>query len=573
MLSIKKFKNKNNLKILINNSIKFLENKKFESALSCINKIKKNYVFPDINFYYSLIYLYYANEYYVNKKYRQALILYLKAEKFSCNLDSKFLNEIYIKLGSCYQYLNNYENAKNIYAKLIKQDKKPDISYGFLLYSMLCSGDWKGIEILMEKIFEKLKSGTSSITPFTSILVSENPDFQYMASKNFSSRFLNKPSKFNVNFKNNLKHKKIKIAYLSSDFYNHATSHLISEMFQQQNNEKFNYYAFSYGKTDNSDISNKVKSSFNQFFIVNDKTDEQISKLLIENEIDIAVDLKGHTKDNRLKILSKKPCPIQISFLGFPGTLGTDFIDYLIMDKYIINKFNREFFSEHIIYMPNSYQCNQIIKTKKANKKNYNLPNDKLILCSLNNSQKYNPALLKVWGDILLENPNTILWLLDDNEAIKQNIINYFKNNNIHSSRILFANKVDTKTHISRMSLADIFLDSYPCNAHTTASDSLQANLPIITMSGTSMSSRVSGSLLNTLELSELICSNFDEYKEKVNYFLNNKYKLEAVRNKISQNKYKKLFNSKLFVNDIENAYQKVWENYLNGNKIADIFI
>ena len=573
MPSIKNTSEKKDLKHLINASINFLENKKFSLALSCIDKIKESYVFPDIDYYYSITYLYYGNEFFTKKKYAQAISLYIKSKSFSKNLEPKFRNEIYIKLASCYEHLNDFNKAKDVYKALINKTNKPSIVLGLLLYAKLRCGDWKQIDRLIEKIYLKLKNGDTSITPFTSIITSDSPNFQYLAAKNFSAKYINTSLKYKYEFKKAREHKRIRVAYLSSDFYNHATSHLIAGMFEYQNHKKFNYYAFSYGKNDNSEIAKRVKESFNNFFSLKNKSDQEISNLLINHEIDIAVDLKGHTKNNRLKILAKKPCPVQVSYLGFPGTLGTNFIDYLIMDKYLINKSNRKYFSENIIHLPYSYQCNERKILSNVSKRMFNLPDNKIILCSLNNSQKYNFSILDAWKSILHNNPNTILWLLNDNVCVKKNILHYFKQSNIKSDRIIFADKLDTNNHISRMSLADIFLDSFPCNAHTTASDALQADLPIVTMSGKTMSSRVSGSLLNTLGLNDLICNSYDDYTNKINYLINNKDKIQKMKNKIKNEKHKKLFNSRIFVGHVEEAYEKIWENYRNGNKIADIFI
>ena len=565
-------KTSTNIKSLIEASITFLENKEFDNALYCLDKIKKNYIFNDINYYYSITFLYYGNFKLNSRNYKRAIELYLKANQYSKNVEYNFQNEILINLASCYQYLKDFENAKNIYEKLLNNKNKPEISEGLLLYAKISSGDWTNMDQLLVKIKRKLEMGISSVTPFTSILTTDNPKLQYLAAKNFSTKFLNKKLFPNVNLAKD-KNKKIKIAYLSSDFYNHATAHLISKMFELQNNNKFDYHAFSYGENYHHPITNRIKASFKKFISINDKTDAEVHELLIRHKIDILVDLKGHTKNNRLGVLSKRPCPIQVSFLGFPGTLGTNFIDYLIMDKYVINEVNRKFFSEKIIYLPNCYQCNEIRAIKKVNKKDFNLPENKIILCSLNNSQKYNFSTLNAWKTILKNNPDTILWLLDDGKKVNEKILAYFKNDNIKADRILFAKKVDTLTHISRMSLADIFLDSFPCNAHTTASDALQANLPIVTISGKSMSSRVAGSLLNTLGLNELICSNFYQYVDKVNYLIKNKKKLKKLKIEIKEKKSLYLFNSKLFVTNIEKAYEKIWHHHLNGNKIADIFI
>ncbi len=547
---------------------------KYNLALSCLDEvIEKKIFFKDIDLYYSVVYLNYGDFYFKKKKFNSAINCFLKAELFISNTDDTLITDIYIKLASSYQCLGDMGAAKNIYEKLNKKKYKPELTLGLLYYSKLSCGEWDKLKSLFNIIKNNLSLGKVSLTPFTAILSTADPNLQYLAAKNFSDKYINTKLKVNRDFKKNINHQKIRIAYLSSDFYNHATSHLIAGLFENQNKEKFDYYAFSYGKLDNSKIARRVKSSFNNFFDIEAQSDEEISKILYNHEIDIVVDLKGHTKNNRLKCLSTRPCPVQISYLGFPGSLGTDFIDYLIMDSFIVNKNNRSFFNENIVYLPNSYQCNENKPKILLSKKDLNLPDDKIILCSLNNAQKYNIKLLNIWAQILIENPNTILWLLDDNKIVIKNIINFFINKKINKSRIVFATRTDTKTHISRMVLADIYLDSYPCNAHTSASDALQANLPIVTISGNSMSSRVTGSLLKTINAEELICQNYSEYKKKINFLINNKSALSKIRDKIRKNKNKNLFNSKLFAINLEKAYEKIWKIFLNGKKIADIKI
>ena len=207
------------------------------------------------------------------------------------------------------------------------------------------------------------------------------------------------------------------------------------------------------------------------------------------------------------------------------------------------------FFKENIIYLPDCYQCNDEKKPQliKLTRKELHLPEDKIILCSLNNTQKYNKKLFDVWVDILKKNKNTVLWLLDD-KGIKDNIYDYFDKQGIENNQIILSPRVETRTHISRLALADLFLDSFPCNAHTTASDALFANLPIITLAGKSMASRVSSSLLNTIGLDDLISSDFEEYKKKINFYIKNKKELKKLRKRIEQKKFENSLIQKLLL-------------------------
>lgn len=550
----------------------FVKSKNYNLALACLDDIKKiNIKFPNIDLNYSRVYFNIGHDNLISKKYDTAIYYFNISKNSIIDNNYDFLIDIYLNIGSCQQLLGKYTEAKLTYEKLLKLDNCPALVYGLLAYSKLCLGDILDLNKIKDKINDNLNKGLLSLTPFTSILISESPKYQYLTSKYFSASFLNKKKKVALYSKNKL-HNKIKVAYLSSDFYNHATSHLIAGIFENQNHQDFDYYAISYGKIDDSDIAKRVRNSFKNFISVNNRSDDEIAKLLVQLEIDIAIDLKGHTQNSRLNILSSKPCPIQLSYLGFPGTLGTDFIDYLIFDNYVVNANNRYYFNENIIFLPNSYQCNEEKKLISVCKKDSGLPENKFILCSLNNSRKYNIELLDCWSNILFNNPNTILWLLNDKKEIKDKLLSYFASKKIKLHRIIFANKVDTQKHISRLSLADLYLDSYPCNAHTSASDALQANLPIVTLTGRSMSSRVTGSLLNSLDLQELITNNFYNYEKKINQLIRNKDQLKMIKMKIIKNK-KNIFNAKNFVCNLEKAYKLIWNNFKNGKKIADIFI
>ena len=561
----------------LDNSVIFRENNKFSLAINCLEEIQdQNLDNPLIFYNMALTYYSYGNFSLKKNDYILAINCYKKAIIFFDEGDSNnVLADIYIKLAHCFQNLKDYKNMKISHESLTKLENKPLISYGLLLYSKLCCADFIGRDKLLNNIKKGLIQGFATITPFTSILVSDDPKIHFLAAKNYCNQYSKIEKKNNLRHINKHKNKKIKVAYLSSDFYNHATSHLMVDMLEKQNKDKFEYYCFSYGKNDNSEVSQRIRKAFNNFYFVKDKSDKEIASMIRDLDINITVDLKGHTKQNRLNIMSFRPSPIQVSYLGFPGTLGTQFIDYLIMDNYIINSSNRKFFTENIIHMPSSYQCNSNYSKaiKPLDREYLNLPKDKFILCSLNNSQKYNKKLLNSWANILKNNSNTVLWLLDDNNLVKENILILFENKDIDLNRIFFSPRVDTREHLSRMALADLFLDSFPCNAHTTASDALLVDLPIITLSGRSMSSRVTGSFLSVLGLEELIANDYKEYEKKINYYINNQEKLNQIKKKINTNKNVVLFNSEKFSKDIEKAYEKIWNNFINGKKIADLII
>ena len=579
MKNIKNFPNKIDSK-LVNEKLllssKFIESKKFNIAINILEDLDKKFSeIPEVIYNFALSY-YNEGVRFFNNKYYQISLQYLKnAELYFEKIKNKdFLFDVYIKLSICNRKENNYFEVLKYHKKLFKLDNKSDFTLSLLMYSKQKLADWEGIEKLFEKAKIRLDEKASSLTPFSSLLLSDDLNVQLKSATNYSKAYINSKNKFSFHHPERTRRKKIKVAFLSADFYEHATLYLIAGVFEKLNHNDFDYYAISYAeKSDDSIIFQRVKKSFANFYLLNDKTDQEIAEFLYELEIDIVIDLKGHTKNNRIGILKNKPCPIQISYLGYPGTLGTDFIDYLILDKFIVNDENRKYFSENIIFLPNSYQCNDDNKPKLIDlkRKDFNLPEDKFVLCSLNNGQKYNKNILNVWIGILKKNANTVLWIIND-PGIKENVLKYMHDSGIEKSRIILSPRVDYNLHISRLTLADLFIDSFPCNAHTTASDALYANLPIITVSGKSMASRVTGSLLSVIKLNHLICKDFEEYYTKINFYINNQIELKILKKYIKDNKFI-LYNSEVFTRNLEKSFTKVWQNYLNNKTYKDIII
>ena len=577
-LKLTKTRFRNSAEICYNLGCIYLQKKEFLLAINEFEeavKIDNSVTDYNINLVISCIKM--VNILMSKKNYISSIKYLKKIEKILLKFkNNDLLCELYMKLASCYQYINDVENVRINHEKLYKLSKKPAISAGLLCQSKLFCADWKDINNLLKKASSHLSKGFFSITPFTTILTSNNPKIQFLASKNFSNHFFK-----NQNIENYIQFKKknIKpnIAFLSSDFHDHATSHLIAGFFEYLNQNKFNYSIFSYGNiVDDSEVSKKIRKSIKKFHNVSEKTDQEIANMLIDNKVDIAVDLKGHTKGNRLKILSSKPCPVQISYLGYPGTLGTNFIDYLIFDEYVVTKTNRKYLSEKVIYLPNCYQCNDFSKTKqpKISRSELNLPEKSFIFSCINNPIKINDKMVKAWSRILNKTDNSILWILDYNIYFKKNLLIAFSKYAVDLKKIIFAPRVSYDKHINRLRQADLFLDTYPCNAHTTAVEHIWSEVPVLTLSGKTIASRVAGSINKHIGLSEMICKTYDEYEKKAIFLASNQELLIEVKNKIRRNKKSMtLFNTKLFANSIEKAFSRVLENFRTKKQDKDIFI
>ena len=445
----------------------------------------------------------------------------------------------------------------------------------YKLLLKLSINDWSDYNQSITKFNKNLENDNIILEPFIALnFVSSNIIQKKISQKYIKNKIMNNLGNFQ---KNNNTQKKIKIAYYSADFHNHATAHLMSRFFELHNKEDFEIFAFSFGPNTNDIYRKRLMKSFDRFYNVEEENDLKIIELSRENEIDIAVDLKGFTKNHRLGIFAKRVAPIQVSYLGYPGTIGSSFMDYIVADEIIVPKKNQKYFSEKIIYLPNSYQVNddtKEISKKKFERKDFGLPNNCFIFCCFNNSYKINPKIFNVWMNILKKTNNSILWLLEENFLNKKNILKEAKNLGVLDNRIIFADKIKNSEHLARHKLADLFLDTLPYNAHTTASDALWSGLPVLTCLGHSFQGRVAASLLNSVGLSNLITKSLDEYEKLAIEFANKEKNIIDIKNKLYNNlKTSSLFNTKIFTYHMEKAYKKIYERYKSHLKPDNITI
>ena len=367
---------------------------------------------------------------------------------------------------------------------------------------------------------------------------------------------------------------KIKIGYFSADFRTHAMGHLMVKMLEQHDRNKFEIYGFYFGPKIKKDdqLSKRIVKSFDKFIDVTSKNDLEVTELSRSIGIDIAVDLMCFTGTyNRFGIFTKKCAPLQINFLGYPGTSGAKYIDYIVVDKNLVSDENKDFFSENLISLPGSYQPNEeekIVSDKVFSKEKLGLPNGKFIFACFNSHQKIMPEMFKIWMKILDDKKDSVLWLLEDNFFSQNNLKKEADQQNIDPQRLIFAKNLPLDQHLSRIRYADLFLDTFPYNAHTTCSDALREGLPVLTLKGTSFASRVASSLLSTIDLKELITSSYEDYEKLALKISNEPEYLNELKEKIKKNKIRtNLFKANIFTKNLENGYNEIFQNYTKGNK------
>ncbi|MGH8723060.1 MAG: tetratricopeptide repeat protein, partial [Burkholderiales bacterium] len=311
-------------------------------------------------------------------------------------------------------------------------------------------------------------------------------------------------------------HARIRVAYLSADFCEHATAYLMAGLFECHDRSGFETVAISYGPDDGSPMRARLARAFDRFVDARVLPDARIARLLRDMEIDIAVDLKGLTTDTRFGILAHRPAPVQVAYLGYPGTCGAGFIDYVLADRFVLPEAERRHWTEKVAYLPDCYQVNdaaQSIAARVPDRAAAGLPEAGFVFCSFNNSYKILPRLFDVWMRLLRAVPGSVLWLLEDNAIARLNLEREAASRGIDAARLVFAPRLPHAEHLARHRLADLFLDTLPVNAHTGASDALFAGLPLVTCAGKAFAGRVAGSLLHAVGLPELVVHALPEYE------------------------------------------------------------
>jgi protein O-GlcNAc transferase len=364
-------------------------------------------------------------------------------------------------------------------------------------------------------------------------------------------------------------HDRIRLGYFSADFHGHATSYLMAELFEVHDRARFDVTAFSFGPEDDGDVRQRLAASFERFIDVRNETDHAVAALARKLEIDIAVDLKGFTVDGRTGIFARRAAPIQVGYLGFPGSMGADYFDYLVADRVVIPPAERQFFSEKIVYLPDSYQVNdrkRPIAGRTPTRAQAGLPENGFVFCCFNNNHKITPAMFACWMRLLARVEGSVLWLLEDNAVAAANLLREAAARAIDPQRLVFAGRMPLPEHLARHRLADLFLDTLPYNAHTTASDALWAGLPLVTCLGDTFAGRVAASLVNAVRLPELVAATPQAYEHLALELARDPEKLAAIKRKLARHRLTTpLFDTVRFARHIEAAFMAMHERHQAG--------
>jgi predicted O-linked N-acetylglucosamine transferase (SPINDLY family) len=498
------------------------------------------------------------------KRYDEAIAHFDKALTLKPDYAEGYYNK-----GNALNELKRYDEGIAHLNKALSLKPNMDGISGDLLKTKMKICSWSGFTESLADISKKVVSSKKAIDPFSLLALNDDSVLQ----KKCSEIFIQSLYSFNPVLGPILKlpkKEKIRIAYLSPDFRNHPVSVLTSELFEIHNKNRFEILAFSLQKAPIGDeINVRLRKCFDRFIDVDGMSDREIAQLAREFQIDIAIDLAGPTQYSRTGVFSYRAAPIQVNWLGYPGTLGANYMDYIIADKTLISPELQSCYSEKVVYLPNSYQVNdrkRLISGRKFTRQELGLPDHGFVFCCFNNNFKILPATFDGWMRILKAVEGSVFWLLQDNPLVVDNLKCEALNYGVEPSRLIFAERMPLPDHLARHRQADLFLDTLPYNAHTTSSDALWTGLPVLTLIGQSFASRVAASLLNAIGLPELITSTQDEYEALAIELALNSNKLADIKLKLANNRLSApLFDTPLFTKNLEAAYIQMYERYQNG--------
>ncbi|WP_404300660.1 tetratricopeptide repeat protein [Alicycliphilus denitrificans] len=392
------------------------------------------------------------------------------------------------------------------------------------------------------------------------ISLSEDPAMQLAAARHYVASSLNldvprlAPGK-------PYGHRKLRIAYCSSDFCLHPVAMLTVQLFELHDREQFEIYGFDWSREDNSPLRQRVEAAMDHFIRIHHLSDQAAAELIREHEIDILVDLQGQTLGARANMLAYRPAPIQITYLGLPATTGLPFIDYVIADRYLIPESAQPYYSEKPLYLPDIYQASDRLREvgPTPTRADCGLPEHGFVFCSFNNNYKFNPSVFAAWMRIMQRVPGSVLWLLADNVWAQENLRRAALEYGITGDRLYFAPRLLPQHYLARLAVADLFLDTYPFNAGTTANDALWMGLPVLTMSGQTFASRMAGALLTAAGLPELIAPNLQAYEDKAVALAQSPADCQRLRQHLADTReHGVLFDTPRFVQHLEAAFQQL---------------
>jgi protein O-GlcNAc transferase len=504
------------------------------------------------------------------KRLDEALACYNHAVALKPNYADAYYNR-----GNVLNDLKRPNEALASYDRAISLNPDIDFILGYSLHIKMQLCIWDDLPLRLTKLIHKIISDEKVTVPFSVLALIDSPEVQqktaeiYVNEKYPQNLILPKIERY-------YRHSRIRIGYFSADFRNHPVSYLTAELYERHDRNQFEIHAFSFGPDTKDDMNLRIKAGVDHFHDVRMLSDKEIVMLSRKLEIDIAVDLGGFTKDSRTGLFAMQAAPIQISYIGYLGTMAAKYYDYLIADQTIVPTHNQKYYAEKMVYLP-SYQVNdskQLLPTTVLTRQDQGLPETGFVFCCFNNTYKITPTTFDGWARILKQVEGSVLLLYVDNESAKTNLTKEIMLRGIDPNRLIFAKHLPRLEYLARYQVADLFLDTLPYNAGTTASDALRMGLPVLTCMGHSFASRMAASLLNTVNLPELITTSQEQYESLAIELATHPEKLKSIKDKLVSNlPTAPLYDTSLFTRDLESAYLTMCDRQQKGLDSEHIYV
>jgi protein O-GlcNAc transferase len=464
--------------------------------------------------------------------------------------------------------LKRYQEAAGDFERTLKV--APDFAYakGMLLYAKMQLCDWRAFDREIDEMTAAVRAGRRATAPFAFLSQSGAPGDQLLCARSWV-REKCPPAPTALYRGDKYRHDRIRVAYVSADFGDHPTSYLLAGLIEEHDRDRFKVTGVSLGAGAPGDMRSRIAGAFDQFIDARSKDDREAAALLRHLEIDIAVDLMGFTHESRPGIFALRPAPVAVNYLGFPGTMGADYVDYVIADRFVIPPERQGDFCERIACLPDVFQVNDSkrrMSERAPSRHAAGLPETGFVFCAFGNSYKITPVMFEVWMRLVREVDGSVLWLLGGSTGVEQNLRREAQARGVAAERLIFAPRVPYADYLRRYQLADLFLDTAPFNGGATASDALWAGLPLITWSGEAFAARMAGSLLRAAGLPELVTSSLEDYARTALALAQDPAALAALKARLAENRATcALFDSARFRRHLEAAYQTMWQRHQAG--------
>jgi len=495
-------------------------------------------------------------------QYDNALAAYDNA--LALNTD---LAEAWLGRGVALAALSRHDEAFAAYDRAVKLKANLDYAAGARLFTKLSVCDWNNLHAETAQLLAIVREGLPASSPFSLLTVNSSAADQRQCAE----RRARDQRAFAPLSRGELcAHDRIRVAYLSADFREHPVAYLIAGLLEHHDRSRFEITALSLAPDRASPMRDRIKGAVEHFIDVGSNSDQEIAELIRRCEIDIVIDLMGLTQHNRLDVMARRPAPIQVNYLGYSGTTGTSFIDYTLADATVIPQEHRAFYSEEVVWLPDCYLITddrRVIAERTPSRSECALPEDGFVFCCFNNTYKLGPETFQVWMRLLKATPGSVLWLSEANATAQTNLRREAEQSGLAAQRLIFAPRLtDVADHLARQRQADLFLDTLPYNAHTTACDALWAGVPLVTCLGTTLVGRVAASLLKAVGLDELITQSLNDYEAVALKLAHDPAWLTVLRDKLARNKTSfPLFDTARTTRQIEAAYTMMWQRYQKG--------